>query len=99
MTINPAVYAKLSYSPERDFSPVSLLAEFPLLLAVGAEQPPKTMRELVAYGRANPQLANYASSATPFQLAAELFNQRTGSKLQPHPYPRRGGPPPGAGSG
>src|SRR5260370_6128540 len=86
MTINPAVYAKLSYSPERDFSPVSLLAEFPVLLAVGAEQPRKTMRELVAYGRANPQLANYASSATPFQLAAELFNQRTGSKFQHIPY-------------
>ena len=86
MTINPAVYAKLSYSPERDFSPVSLLAEFPLLLAVGAEQPPKTVRELVEYGRANPKLANYASSATPFQLASELFNQRTGSKFQHIPY-------------
>jgi tripartite-type tricarboxylate transporter receptor subunit TctC len=86
MTINPAVYAKLSYAPERDFSPISLLAEFPLLLAVGAEQPPKTVRELVEYGRANPQLANYASSATPFQLASELFNQRTGSKFQHIPY-------------
>ena len=86
MTINPAVYAKLTYSPERDFSPVSLLAEFPLLLAVGAEQPPKTVRELVEYGRAHPNLANYASSATPFQLASELFNQRTGSKFQHIPY-------------
>jgi tripartite-type tricarboxylate transporter receptor subunit TctC len=86
MTINPAVYAKLSYSPERDFSPISLLAEFPLLLAVGAEQPPRTVRELVEYGRAHPNLANYASSATPFQLAAELFNQRTGSKFQHIPY-------------
>jgi tripartite-type tricarboxylate transporter receptor subunit TctC len=86
MTINPAVYATLSYSPEHDFAPVSLLAEFPLLLAVGAEQPPKTVRELVEYGRANPKLANYASSATPFQLAAELFNQRTGSKFQHIPY-------------
>jgi tripartite-type tricarboxylate transporter receptor subunit TctC len=86
MTINPAVYAKLSYSPERDFSPISLLAEFPLLLAVGAEQPPRTVRELVEYGRAHPNFANYASSATPFQLAAELFNQRTGSKFQHIPY-------------
>jgi tripartite-type tricarboxylate transporter receptor subunit TctC len=33
-----------------------------------------------------PHLANYASSATPFQLAAELFNQRTGSKFQHIPY-------------
>jgi tripartite-type tricarboxylate transporter receptor subunit TctC len=86
MTINPAVYAQLTYSPQRDFSPVSLLAEFPLLLAVGAEQPPKTVREMVEYGRAHPNLANYASSATPFQLASELFNQRTGSKFQHIPY-------------
>jgi tripartite-type tricarboxylate transporter receptor subunit TctC len=86
MTINPAVYAKLNYSPERDFAPISLLAEFPLLLAIGAEQPPKTVRELIEYGRAHPNLANYASSATPFQLASELFNQRTGSKFQHIPY-------------
>jgi tripartite-type tricarboxylate transporter receptor subunit TctC len=86
MTVNPAVYAKLNYSPERDFAPVSLLAQFPLLLAVGGEQPPKTVRELVEYGRARPNLANYASSATPFQLTAELFNQRTGSKFQHIPY-------------
>lgn len=86
LTINPAVYAKLPYDPQRDFVPVSLLAEFPLLLAVGAEQPIRSVPELVAHGRANPQLANYASSATPFQLAAELFNQRTGSKFQHIPY-------------
>jgi len=86
MTVNPAVYAKLSYSPQRDFAPVSLLAEFPLLLAVGGERPVKSVRELVEYGRANPKLANYASSATPFQLATELFNQRTGSKFQHIPY-------------
>jgi tripartite-type tricarboxylate transporter receptor subunit TctC len=86
LTINPAVYAKLPYDPVRDFVPVSLLAEFPLLLAVGAEQPIKSVRELVEYGRAHPELANYASSATPFQLAAELFNQRTGSKFQHIPY-------------
>jgi tripartite-type tricarboxylate transporter receptor subunit TctC len=86
MTINPAVYSKLSYDPLRDFAPISLLAEFPLLMAVGAEQPVKSVKELVEYGRANPNTANYASSATPFQLAAELFNQRTGSSFQHIPY-------------
>jgi tripartite-type tricarboxylate transporter receptor subunit TctC len=86
MTINPAVYAKLPYDPTKDFAPISLLAEFPLLLVVGAEQPVKSVRELIDYGRANPGKANYASSATPFQLAAELFNQRTGSKFQHIPY-------------
>ena len=86
MTINPAVYAKLPYDPTKDFAPISLLAEFPLLLVVGAEQPIKSVRELIDYGRANSGKANYASSATPFQLAAELFNQRTGSKFQHIPY-------------
>jgi tripartite-type tricarboxylate transporter receptor subunit TctC len=86
LTINPAVYAKLPYDPAKDFAPISLLAEFPLLLVVGADQPIKSVRELIDYGRANPGKANYASSATPFQLAAELFNQRTGSTFQHIPY-------------
>jgi tripartite-type tricarboxylate transporter receptor subunit TctC len=86
MTINPAVFARLPYDPVKDFVPVSLLAEFPLLLVVGADQPVKTLRDLIDYARAKPQLANYASSATPFQLAAELLNQRTESKFQHIPY-------------
>jgi tripartite-type tricarboxylate transporter receptor subunit TctC len=86
MTINPAVYSKLPYSPQKDFVPVSLLAEFPLLLVVAADAPVKNAKELVEYGKANPKLANYASSATPFQLAAELFNQSTGSSFQHIPY-------------
>jgi tripartite-type tricarboxylate transporter receptor subunit TctC len=86
MTINPAVFSKLPYDPTHDFLPISLLAEFPLLLVVGADQPPKNLKELVEYGRANPKAANYASSATPFQLASELFNQRTGSAFQHIPY-------------
>jgi len=86
MTINPAVYAKLPYAPDKDFVPISLLAEFPLLLVVGADQPIKSVRELIDWGRAHPDKANYASSATPFQLASELFNQRTGSMFQHIPY-------------
>src|SRR5258708_1853318 len=86
LTINPAVYSKLPYSPQRDFVPISLLAEFPLLLVVSADAPVKDVKELVEYGKANPKLANYASSATPFQLAAELFNQSSGSSFQHIPY-------------
>jgi len=86
MTINPAVFRKLPYDPVKDFAPISLLAEFPLLLAVGVEQPVTSVKELLEFARANPKLANYASGATPFQLAGELFNQRTGSSFQHIPY-------------
>jgi len=86
MTINPAVYGKLPYAPQKDFVPISLLAEFPLLLVVAADTPVKNVKDLIEYGKANPKLANYASSATPFQLAAELFNQSTSSSFQHIPY-------------
>ena len=86
MTINPAVYTRLPYDPAKDFAPISLLAEFPLMLVVGADQPIKTVRELIEFAKATPAKANYASSATPFQLASELFNQRTQSKFQHIPY-------------
>jgi tripartite-type tricarboxylate transporter receptor subunit TctC len=86
LTINPAVYSKLPYSPLKDFVPVSLLAEFPLLLVVAGDAPVKNVKELVEYAKANPKQANYGSSATPFQLAAELFNQSTGSSFQHIPY-------------
>jgi tripartite-type tricarboxylate transporter receptor subunit TctC len=86
LTINPAVYTRLPYDPVKDFAPVSLLAEFPLLLIVGANQPVSSIKELIDFGKAHPELANYASSATPFQLAAELFNQSTGSHFQHIPY-------------
>src|ERR1700754_275765 len=50
MTINPAVYSKLPYAPQKDFVPVSLLAEFPLLMVVAGDSPVKDAKDLVAYG-------------------------------------------------
>ena len=86
MTINPAIYSKLPYAPRHDFAPVSLIAEFPLLLAVTASLPVKSVPELIAHAKTRPNEANYASSAAPFQLAAELFNQKTGSKFVHVPF-------------
>jgi tripartite-type tricarboxylate transporter receptor subunit TctC len=86
MSINPAVYAKLSYDPVRDFIPISELGSFPLILIVNASSPIKSVAELVAYAKANPDKANYSSASTAFQLATELFKQKTGAPLQEIPY-------------
>jgi tripartite-type tricarboxylate transporter receptor subunit TctC len=86
MSINPAVYAKLSYDPVRDFIPISELGSFPLILIVNASSPFKSVAELVAYAKANPDKANYSSASTAFQLATELFKQKTGAPLQEIPY-------------
>jgi tripartite-type tricarboxylate transporter receptor subunit TctC len=86
MSINPAVYAKLSYDPVRDFIPISELGSFPLILIVNASSPFKSVAELVTYAKANPDKANYSSASTAFQLATELFKQKTGAPLQEIPY-------------
>jgi tripartite-type tricarboxylate transporter receptor subunit TctC len=82
LAMNPALYSKLPYAPLRDFAPVSLIGSFPLVLVVGQSHPAKTVRELVDFAKSNPDKANYGASAAPFQLAAELFKQKTGTAFQ-----------------
>lgn len=82
MSMNPALYSKLPYAPLRDFAPISLLGSFPLILAVSQAHPAKTVQQLVDYAKANPDKSNYGASAAPFQLAAELFKQKTGTAFQ-----------------
>jgi tripartite-type tricarboxylate transporter receptor subunit TctC len=86
MAINPAVYAKLPYDSIRDFVPVSELGSFPLILVVNASSPFKSVAELVAYAKANPDKTNYSSASTAFQLVTELFKQKTGSPMLAIPY-------------
>jgi tripartite-type tricarboxylate transporter receptor subunit TctC len=86
MTINPATYSKLPYHPVRDFAPISMICSFPLIVVVDPKLPVKSMKELIDYAKANPGKANYASSAGIFQIATEMFKQRTGTKIEMIPY-------------
>ena len=86
MTINPATYSKLPYSPVRDFAPISMIGSFPLIVAVNPQLPVRSVRELVEYAKANPGKVNYASSAGIFQIATELFKQKTGTQFEMIPY-------------
>ena len=85
MTINPATYSKLPYSPTRDFAPISMICEFPLIVTVDAALPIRNMKELLAYIKANPGKSNYASSAGIFQITTEMFKQRTGTRDRDDP--------------
>ena len=82
VSMNPALYSKLPYSPLRDFAPISLIGSFPLLLVVGQSHPAQTVQQLIDDAKAAPEKANYGASAAPFQLAAELFKQKTGTAFQ-----------------
>jgi len=82
---NHALNDKLPYGP-RDFAPISIMSNSPLVLLVNANNPASNVQELVAQSRANPDKANYGASSASFQLATELFNRRTGAKFAHIPY-------------
>jgi tripartite-type tricarboxylate transporter receptor subunit TctC len=86
MTINPATYSKLPYSAQRDFAPISMICSFPLVAVVPPQLPVRNLKELVEYAKANPGKANYASSAGIFQVASELFKQKTGTQFVMIPF-------------
>jgi tripartite-type tricarboxylate transporter receptor subunit TctC len=82
MTINPATYSKLSYDPVRDFAPISMICSFPLIVTVDPKLPIHSVKELIAYAKANPGKSNYGSSAGIFQITTEMFKQRTGTAIE-----------------
>lgn len=81
-------YKKLSYDPIADFTPVSLIATTPLLLAVNSATPIKSLKELIDYARANPNRVTYASAGigTPHHLAMVMLGSMTGIQLTHIPY-------------
>ncbi len=90
MAMNPATYARLPYSSTRDFAPISTIGEFPLIVTVGASLPVHSVRELIEYAKRNPAKANYGASAAAFQIATELFKQKTGTEFVHIPYKSSG---------
>jgi tripartite-type tricarboxylate transporter receptor subunit TctC len=86
MAVNAAIFSKLSYDPVRDFTPIGLIASFPLVLGVTPASPVKSVTELVAYAKAHPDKANYSGASPAFQLAVEQFKMKTGAPLQWIPY-------------
>ena len=86
MVFNAALYSKLPYDPLKSFAPITVLAAFPFFVAVNAEQPFKTITELVAWAKANPAKANYGGTSGVFQLATEQFKQKTGAPFEYVPF-------------
>jgi tripartite-type tricarboxylate transporter receptor subunit TctC len=82
MVIGPAIGMPVEYDTIRDFAPISLLGTFPLVLSVNAGSPHRTLADLVAWSKANPATANYASASPTFTVATELFKLKTGALLQ-----------------
>ena len=86
--INGALYPKLNYDPVKDFAPIALAHTLPNVLVVNKDVPAQTVAELIAWLKANPGKANFASSGNGgiSHLGAELFKTMTGVQMTHVPY-------------
>jgi tripartite-type tricarboxylate transporter receptor subunit TctC len=73
MPINQVVYPELRYNATKSFEPIAILSSNPYVILVNAELPVKTVADLVAYARKEPDKLNHASGGTSTLLAAELL--------------------------
>jgi tripartite-type tricarboxylate transporter receptor subunit TctC len=87
LTINPQLF-KLSYAPQRDLAPITVVASVPNVLIVSPNLPVSSPKELVALAKSKPGKLNYGSSSiggTP-HLSGELFKSLTASYIVHIPY-------------
>jgi tripartite-type tricarboxylate transporter receptor subunit TctC len=86
--IAPMLLEKRPYDPISDFEPISMVLRYPLVLVVNPALPFKTMSELLAFAKTNPDALNYASvgQGSGTHLAAEWFKSQAGVKITHVPY-------------
>jgi tripartite-type tricarboxylate transporter receptor subunit TctC len=91
--VNPSLYPSMPYDARKDFIPVSLVAITPNVLVVNASLPVNSLKELIAYAKANPGKLNFGSGSngSAGHLAGELFKVETGTDVQHIPF--KGGAP------
>lgn len=93
IVINPHVYKKMTYDPQKDLVPITNMLRVPLVLAVNPDVPAKNLQELIAYIKSQDGKAPWASAGngTPQHMTGELF--RTTAKLEMVHVPYKGSAP------
>ena len=88
LTINPHLYSKLRYDAFKDFAPITMATNSPYFLVVHPKIPAVSVKELIAYAKANPGKMNYSSSGSgsSTHLAGVLFNNMAGVEIVHIPY-------------
>lgn len=91
--VNPAIYKQLAYDPVKDYVGLSQIGFVPNVLVVHPSFEAKTLRELVAYAKANPGKLSMASAGvgTSQHMSIELLKSMTGTEITHIPY--KGGAP------
>ena len=86
--LNPMLYKKLAYDPDRDFRTLAIVTEDPLVMEVHPSVPAKSVAEFVAYAKQNPGKLSFSSAGTggAIHLAGEMFKQMAGIEMTHVPY-------------
>ena len=86
--INQTLYKSMPFDPIKDFAPITLLVQYPLIFVVNPAVPAKNVKEFIAYAKENPGILNRASggSGTSMHLSGELFQSMTGLNMPHIPY-------------
>jgi len=79
MTIGTAIWDRIPYDIFKDFAPISMIADYPMLVLVSKSHPAQTIAELVTWLKANPDKANYPTPSPVFTLPIEHFKLKTGA--------------------
>jgi tripartite-type tricarboxylate transporter receptor subunit TctC len=93
LAIAPSLYKNISYDPRKSFAPISLVSRGPILVAVNAQVPARTLKEFIDLAKKSPGKLSYSSggNGTPPHLAGELFKTVAGIDVLHVPY-KGGGP-------
>jgi tripartite-type tricarboxylate transporter receptor subunit TctC len=86
MSIGPAIYSDLPYQTNKTFTPIGMIANFPLIMVIGADNPSKNLKAFVEWMKQHPDKANYASSSPAFTITTELLKLQTGMPGVAIPY-------------
>ena len=88
LAFNEHLFSKLPFNPEKDFTYIGGISRFPLALVVHPGFEAQTLKDFIAYAKANPGKLNYASpgNGSPHHLAMEMFKLRTGTFITHIPY-------------
>ncbi len=91
--VNPALFPNVPYDLDRDFAPITMISDTPMLLVAGAKEPYNNIQELVAAAKKDPGKLAFSSpgNGSVNHLAGEWFSMESGAKLMHVPY--KGGAP------
>ncbi len=82
----PGLFKHVPYDPIKDFTPIARIGSFPSVITANNQAPFKTIQELVAYAKANPNKVSYGYGNSTGEVTGETLKHRTGIQMVRVPY-------------